>query len=325
MVNYTSISANFRQNVTSFNLQAYLVSRREIVDRALERHIQSHQERSQTTWKAMRYALFPGGKRIRPILTLAAGELFGGAHKELLPFACAIEMIHTYSLVHDDLPALDNDDFRRGAPTTHKAFGEGLALLAGDGLLTEAFHLMSSPAAARSAAPKLVIELIHEVSRAAGTMGLVGGQVLDLQAENKTVDLATLEYIHVQKTGALIVAALRVGARIAGAAAADLRRITRYGEFLGLAFQISDDILDVEEDTGAVPSPDFGHPEKRKATYASVVGIVQAKERLRDLVQQAVKQLAPYRKRAEVLEALAAYVGARALYTENSTVKEMQA
>src|ERR1051325_10504808 len=180
MVNYVLIRAMSGHTVTTFfDLQAYLASRRGIVDRALDRYIQTHQGHSQTIWKAMQYALFPGGKRIRPILTLAAGELFGASPKSLLPFACAIEFIHAYSLVHDDLPALDNDDVRRGAPTTHRAFGEGLVLLAGDGLLTEAFHLMSGPAAMRSIDPKLAIGVIHEVSRAAGTVGLVGGQALN--------------------------------------------------------------------------------------------------------------------------------------------------
>jgi geranylgeranyl diphosphate synthase type II len=208
----------------------------------------------------------------------------------------------------------------------HRAFGEGLALLAGDGLLTEAFHLMSAPGVMRSTDPKLVIAVIQEVSRAAGTTGLVGGQALDLQAEDEAVDLPTVEYIHVQKTGALILASLRVGARIAGASAVDLRRIIRYGEYLGLAFQIGDDILDAGDEAGSNQSYESGHKEKKKATYPSVVGIVQAKERLRDLVGQAVKQLEPYGKRGEPLTSLAAYVGTRALYTEEKrTVEEMQA
>ena len=199
---------------------------------------------SQTLYQAMRYGILPGGKRIRPILTLAAGEWLGAARAHLLSFACAVEMIHVYSLIHDDLPALDDDDLRRGAPAAHKVFGEGMALLAGDGLLTEAFHLLSSAEATRDAPPELVVQAIHELARAAGALGLVGGQALDLEAEEKTVDLATVEMIHVRKTGALILAALRIGAQVAKATSADLARLSRYGEYLGLAFQIADDILD---------------------------------------------------------------------------------
>jgi geranylgeranyl diphosphate synthase type II len=272
----------------------------------------------------MRYGLFPGGKRIRPVLNLAAGELFGGKHKTLLPFACAIEMIHAYSLVHDDLPALDDDDLRRGAPTAHRVFGEGLALLAGDGLLTEAFCLMSSPQVARLLPAKLVMELIHELAHAVGAMGLVGGQALDLEAEDDTVDLAKVEYIHVRKTGALILASVRMGARAAGAGPADLRRVSRYGEFLGLAFQIGDDILDAEGENVTKARAESGRKERRKATYPSVVGVVQAKETLNELLQQAVKPLTPFGTRAEPLNAIAKYVGARALHGEaNLEIQEM--
>jgi geranylgeranyl diphosphate synthase, type II len=314
-----------RSQVTTFNLQAYLSSRRAAVDRALERYVQEQQSHSQAIWQAMRYGLFPGGKRIRPILTLAAGELFGGKHKLLLPFACAIEMIHAYSLIHDDLPARDDDDLRRGAPTAHRVFGEGLALLAGDGLLTEAFCLMSSSQVARLLPSKLLVQLIHDVGHAVGAVGLVGGQALDLKAEDDTVDLAKVEYIHVRKTGALILAALQVGARAAGAAPADVRRVVRYGEFLGLAFQIGDDILDAEGEVVTRGQGETGRKECRKATYPSVVGIVQAKERLTDLVQQAVKQLTPFGGRSEPLTAIAEYVGARALHGETtSNLKEMQ-
>src|SRR5207249_3566628 len=213
----------------------YLATRRAAIDRALDRYVGEQQGQGHVVWRAMRYGLFPGGKRIRPILTLAAGELFGAKHKLLMPFACALEMIHAYSIIHDDLPAMDDDDLRRGEPTAHRVFGEGMALLAGDGLLTEAFHIISAPQVARSVPSALVLDLIHEIGHAIGAAGLVGGQAFDLEAENKEVDLATVEYIHVRKTGALILTAIRVGARAAGAKGTEFRRGCRasqsYGSF----------------------------------------------------------------------------------------------
>jgi geranylgeranyl diphosphate synthase type II len=299
-------------------------SRRSVIDRALQRYFTAHEGRSETIWRAMRYGVFPGGKRIRPILTLAAGEVFGGKQKELMPFACAIEMIHAYSLIHDDLPALDNDDMRRGAPTAHKVFGEGLALLAGDGLLTEAFHVLSAPAVARGLSAELVLELIYKLSQAVGVAGLVGGQAFDLEAENREVDLATVEYIHVKKTGALILASVRLGARVGGAKAGELKRISRYGEFLGLAFQIADDIVDFHGEAVAAHSP-AERRERKKATYPSVIGVVQAKEQLKELLQQAARELVPFGARAEPLRAIAGYVGKQALREDgNSIIEEMR-
>ncbi|MPZ78296.1 MAG: polyprenyl synthetase family protein [Deltaproteobacteria bacterium] len=261
----------------------------------------------------MRYGLFPGGKRIRPTLTLAAGEMFGGKQKDLLPFACAVEMIHAYSIIHDDLPAMDDDDLRRGQPTAHKVFGEGMALLAGDGLLTEAFHLISGPQVLRKLPAELVLQLIHELSHAAGIAGLVGGQAVDLEAENQDVDVATVEYIHVRKTGALILAAIRIGAQVAGAKPGDLRRISKFGEYLGLAFQIADDILDALGVTVTGERAESDHNELKKATYPSVVGIVQATERLQELSRQCDRELAPYGNMAERLQAIAEHVVARAI------------
>jgi geranylgeranyl diphosphate synthase, type II len=267
----------------------------------------------------MRYSLFPGGKRIRPILLLAAGECFAGARPALMPFACAVEMIHAYSLVHDDLPALDNDDLRRGALTVHKVYGEGLALLAGDGLLTEAFHLLSLRQSARELPEELVLELINEISFSAGAAGLVAGQAADLEAEQKEVDLATVEFIHVRKTGALILASIRTGARVAGAKGADLRRISRYGEFLGLAFQVADDIMDFQCELPGLAS---GRKEQQKATYPAVMGIVQAKKRLKDLLAQAFHQLNGYGDEAEPLRALAGFVGNQALREVGESLNE---
>ncbi len=298
--------------MTDSELEDYLNQRRAAIDRSLERSLKLYRGQTQSIIRAMRYGLFPGGKRIRPILTLAAGEMFGGKQKELLPFACAVEMIHAYSIIHDDLPALDDDDLRRGEPTAHKVFGEGMALLAGDGLLTEAFHLISGPQVTRVLPAEMVLQLIHDLSHAAGVAGLVGGQAVDLETENTGADLAVVEYIHVRKTGALILASVRIGAQVAGAKPTDLQRISRYGEYLGLAFQIADDILDAGagETGGGLES---GHNEKKKATYPSVVGIVQATERLRELHKQCSRELAPFGESGESLKAIAGHVIARAI------------
>jgi geranylgeranyl diphosphate synthase, type II len=308
--------------VTQSELTDYLQRQRTAIDRALERSLKIYGGQAQAVLKAMRYGLFPGGKRIRPILLLAAGEMFGAQQKDLLPFACAVEMIHAYSIIHDDLPAMDDDDLRRGEPTAHKVFGEGTALLAGDGLLTEAFHLISGPEILRTLPAELVLRLIHELSHAAGAAGLVGGQAVDLESENKDVDLATVEYIHVRKTGALILAALRIGAQIAGAKAGDLRNISKYGEYLGLAFQIADDILDGLGETRAGEGAESAHNERRKATYPSVVGIVQAVERLRELSKLCDRELAPFGGTGESLRAIAEHIIARAIQDKGRSTEE---
>lgn len=300
-----------------FDLESYLRARSESVDRALDSYLGRYSEHSHTIWRAMRYGLFPGGKRVRPILVLAAGELFGAKRKTLMPFACAVEMIHGYSLIHDDLPALDNDDLRRGAPTNHKVFGEGMALLAGDGLLTEAFRVISAPEVAKALPADLILRLIHELSTAIGIDGLVGGQAFDLEAERRDVDIGVVEYIHVRKTGALIRASIRLGAQVAGADAADLQRISRFGEFLGLAFQIADDILDLLGETAPGEKGESGHSEWNKATYASVLGVAQAQERLRELLDRCVNELAPFGNAGEPLRELTIQIAQRALSTES--------
>jgi geranylgeranyl diphosphate synthase type II len=249
-------------------------------------------------------------------LLLAAGELFGARRKALLPFACAVEMIHCYSLIHDDLPALDNDDIRRGAPTNHKVFGEGLALLAGDGLLTEAFHVMSAPEIINDLSAELVVRLIRELAHAVGVNGLVGGQAFDLEAERREVDIGAVEYIHVRKTGALIRAAVRIGAEIGGAPARELGRLSRFGEALGLAFQIADDIQDILDESAASEAAASGRSEWNKATYPSVVGVARARQRLSELGERCLNELAPFGKAAEALRAIAAQVAARSLQAD---------
>ena len=233
-------------------------------------------------------------------------------------------MIHTYSIIHDDLPGLDDDDLRRGRPTTHKVFGEGMALLAGDALLTEAFHLMSGSEVARALPPDLVLELLHEVSHTAGVAGLVGGQAFDLEAEEKEVDLATVEYIHVRKTGSLILTAARVGARVAGAKTAVLRRVSRYAEFLGLAFQIADDILDAHTEAGQAVGGESAHKERKKATYPSVVGLASARSRLRELLQRCTRELDAFGGAADPLRGIAVYVTEKAIEEQaNSLFQEI--
>jgi geranylgeranyl diphosphate synthase, type II len=308
--------------VTAFELESYLRSRIDAVDRALDGYLKGHSEQSQKIWQAMHYGLFPGGKRIRPILVLASGELFGAKRSALLPFACAVEMIHGYSLIHDDLPALDNDDLRRGEPTNHKVFGEGLALLAGDGLLTEAFHVISGPQVAKHVPAEIVLKLIHELAHAVGVAGLVGGQAFDLEAERQEVDIGVVEYIHLRKTGALIRASIRLGAQVAGAKTHELRRISRFGEYLGLAFQIADDVLDILGETAPGELAESGRSEWNKATYPSVLGIAGAQQRLKRLLDECHRALEPFGKPAEPLRAIATQVATRALQTNGKIVHE---
>jgi len=311
----TGLAKKIIQTLPTFDLGSYLRTRTAAVDRALDGYLKRYSERSGNIGKAMRYGVFPGGKRIRPILVLAAGELFGARRNALLPFACAVELIHCYSLIHDDLPALDNDDLRRGAPTNHKVFGEGMALLAGDGLLTEAFHVLSGPEIVTKLPAELVLKLIRELSRAVGVAGLVGGQAFDLEAERREVDIGVVEYIHVRKTGALIRASIRIGAQVAGAKAEDLRRVSRFGEALGLAFQIADDILDILGETASGERAESGRSEWNKATYPSVVGVANAQDRLRDLQRHCLRAIAPFGAAGDALRAIAEQVVNRALKT----------
>jgi geranylgeranyl diphosphate synthase type II len=290
------------------DIHAYLEKRRSYIDRALERYFRQFNHHPKNLYQAMHYSVFSGGKRLRPILTLAVGEMFGAKQKTLLPFACAVELIHTYSLVHDDLPALDNDDMRRGRPATHKLFGEGMALLAGDALLTEAFNVLTWRRVVQSLEPKIIVTLIHEIAQAAGVDGLAGGQAVDLEAEGQKVDVATVECIHVRKTGALFLAAARIGARIGGATPEEIRRITRFTKFLGLAFQITDDILDAQSHPGDAHQVGAKSKEKVKATYPSIVGLGAAKARSRELMQNSLREIRHFGEAAERLKGIAAFV-----------------
>ena len=285
------------------NLERYLAERVRLVERALARCVPPSREALR---HAMRYSLLHGGKRIRPILTLAACEAVGAPASRALPFACGIEMIHTYSLVHDDLPAMDDDATRRGRPTSHVVYGDGMAILVGDALLTDAFGVMAR-APLRPATR--VVAAIAAVARAAGEHGMVGGQALDLSSEGKRVPLAGVQRIHARKTGALLAGAVQVGALVGGASAARLKRLGEFGAQLGLAFQIVDDILDVAD----TPEAD-GRTDQAlgKATYPEVLGIGGAKTHARRAEAAALRALAPLGAAAEPLRAITRHVVARA-------------
>jgi geranylgeranyl diphosphate synthase type II len=294
------------------NLTTYLERRRRLVESALAGYVPTAGDHAPTLVRAMRHSLLSGGKRLRPILALASADAFGGAARTVLPFACALEMLHTYSLIHDDLPAMDDDDLRRGQPTCHVVFGEAIAILAGDALLTEAFRVMAAAALDRGVNKARALRAINEVAEAAGKRGMVSGQVADLEAENREPDLATVEFIHVRKTGALLLASVRAGALLSGASPRAMRHITRYGECLGLAFQIADDILDAEGATSVTGKRQGRDQILHKMTFPTVMGISAAKDRARDLLDQAIGELARFGRRAEPLREIARYVVQRA-------------
>ena len=288
----------------------YLARRAEEVNAWLDALVPAETARPQALHRAMRYSLMAGGKRLRPTLVLASGEAFGADTDRLMPAACAFEMIHTYSLIHDDLPAMDNDDLRRGRPTCHKAFGEAVAVLAGDALLTQAFRVLASEAPTRN--PERQIRVIREIANAAGTLdGMIGGQMVDIESEGKQVDALTLEYIHRSKTCALITAPVVVGGLLAGASEPQLDQLRAYGERIGLAFQIADDILDVtstSEQLGKTPGKDQA---ANKATYPAIHGMRASRARARQLVQEAVEIASNLGVDAYVLEELARFIVAR--------------
>lgn len=265
-------------------LETFFEECREEIDRHLEQYLPQHINFPPQLYEAMRYSVFSGGKRIRPILCLAASRLCQGQDEEVMPAACAIELIHTYSLIHDDLPAMDNDDFRRGKPTCHRKFGEAIAILAGDALLTLAFELVSS-------AQQNIkwLRITNEISRVAGKDNLIGGQVMDILSQNSNMDLATLEYIHTHKTGALIAASTKIGAIAAEASSEVVDSLFRFGEYLGFAFQIVDDLLDGEG-------------------YCCLLSPHEIRKRAAGLVEQAKEQISGFGDEAWVLRAIADYV-----------------
>lgn len=289
-------------------LKRYLGERTALVDAALERWLPGNDILPAVLHQAMRYSIFAGGKRLRPILIIAACEAVGGDPQRVLHAACAMEMLHTYSLIHDDLPAMDDDDFRRGQPTNHKVYGEANAILAGDALLTEAFRLLADPDANRDMDPAVVLRVIETIARCAGSQGMVGGQVVDMESEGKPVDLATLQYIHTRKTGALFLASIQAGAWLGGGSVDQVAALTRYGETAGLAFQIADDILDIIGDQAEL-GKDVGSDQARgKATYPALLGLSEARRRAEELRDLAIAALEPLGPDAEPLRELARYI-----------------
>jgi geranylgeranyl diphosphate synthase, type II len=287
--------------------ETYLKERAQVVDQALDRLLPAEANAPETIHKAMRYSVFAGGKRLRPVLVIAGAEAVGGRMDDVMPTACALELIHTYSLIHDDLPAMDNDDFRRGRPTSHKVFGEAMAILAGDGLLTHAFRLIADNWRPGMDAAVLR-DVLVDVADAAGTDGMVGGQVADLEAEGRRIGADMLDYIHLHKTAALIRTSIRVGARLSGATAVQLQALSVAGADLGLAFQIVDDILDVTGTTEQLGKTAGKDQAQQKATYPAIHGLDASRARAKGLVDEALGALAPLGPPADPLRALAQFI-----------------
>jgi len=289
------------------DIKKYLSTQKGIIDEALDYYLPKAHEYPKVIHEAMRYAVFSGGKRIRAILALAAGKAVDGKEKALLQAAAAIELIHSYSLIHDDLPAIDDDDFRRGRLSCHKKFNEAMAILAGDALLTYAFYLLSKI----KNSPDKIIKICEEISYAIGSYGMIGGQVVDIASEDsKTLDVPTLEYIHTHKTGALICAAVKVGCILAGGNKYQLHALSQYGKHIGLAFQIVDDLLDIEE-VGKKGKNRKSDLVKKKLTYPAIYGVESSKKQVQMLIEEAIDTIADFNQKADTLRALAHFIEKR--------------
>ena len=277
----------------------------DIVNKELEKYIRKNKCIEKVLNSAMEYSLMAGGKRLRPILVIATYKLFKENIEECMPYAVAIEMVHNFSLIHDDLPAMDNDDYRRGKLTNHKVFGEALAILAGDALLTMAFEIIATD---KNVDAETKVKIITEMSKAAGAEGMVGGQVIDMQSENKKIDIQTLKQMHAAKTGALFCAAIRSGAILAGADEKQLANLTEYARQFGLAFQITDDILDVVGDEKTIGKPVGSDEKNHKSTYVTLGSLESAKALAQEAVDKAKASLVDFGENAEFLRALVDYL-----------------
>lgn len=289
-------------------LKAYCRQKAQLIDHKLSEFIPTDHGIAPIIFEAMRYSLLAGGKRLRPALLLAAADAVGGKGDDYLHVACGLEMIHTYSLIHDDLPAMDNDDYRRGKLTNHKVFGEAMAILAGDALLTAAFEIMLQQDGVK---PENLIKVVREISFAAGPQGMVGGQAIDLVSEGKTIDMDTIMLMHQAKTGALFKAAIRSGAILANASEAELNLLTKYADNFGLAFQITDDILDVIGSQDKIGKPVGSDMRNQKATYVSMYSLDGARGLADEAVERAVAALNDFGEEAEILRQMVRYLLSR--------------
>lgn len=277
------------------------------IENVLKEYMPKEEGYQKTVIEAMNYSLSAGGKRLRPILTLEACKVVGGNEEEVIPFAMAIEMIHTYSLIHDDLPALDNDDLRRGRPTNHKVYGEAMGILAGDALLNYAFEVMLSGSINKEN-PEKYLKAINEIAKGAGIYGMIGGQVVDVESENKQIEKEKLDYIHMNKTAAMMVGCMRAGATIGGANSEQMEEITKYAKNIGLSFQIVDDILDIVGDEAKLGKKVGSDIENHKSTYPSLLGLDKSKEIAYNLIDEAKKSIEKLSDDVDFLKGLAEYI-----------------
>jgi len=275
------------------------------VNKYLNKYLEEKDNPQATIYKAMNYSLHAGGKRIRPVIALACAELLDADTEKVMPFACAIEMIHTYSLIHDDLPCMDDDDLRRGKPTNHKVYGEGMATLAGDGLLNLAYETILKQS---QVSPNMTLAAMAIIAESAGTEGMIGGQVIDLESEGKEIDAITLMSMHMHKTAALIMASARVGALLGGGGREDLIDLEEFARYLGIAFQIKDDILDVESNSEILGKTVGKDAENNKSTFVTIYGIEQSKKMLEDYTEKAIEVLSKYGQKAEFLIELSKFL-----------------
>ncbi|WP_089722009.1 polyprenyl synthetase family protein [Candidatus Entotheonella palauensis] len=292
-------------------LEAYLHQQQQRVEKALDQWLPALDTYPPGLMDAMRYSVFAGGKRLRPIMMLAAAESVGGDSEPVLPAACALECIHTYSMIHDDLPAMDNDDYRRGKPTNHVVYGEAMAILAGDALLTHAFEILSSLELAEQFSAELLLQVNRCLSNAAGSTGMIGGQVVDTISEGQKVDLPVVEYIHRHKTAALIEASTTAGGLLGGGSLEEVEALRTFGHQVGWAFQITDDILDVEGNAEILGKAVGRDAELDKATYPAVIGVEASRQRAQELMEQGLEALRPFGDRAEPLRQIAVYIVSR--------------